>query len=129
MATQTSQLAKERGALYAEVDALKAQLNAEMENRNKLRIKEKELESAHQSFKDGKEKLEIYRCENSSLRGELDTQEKCLTKMEAKLSNLEGEREQLIEEMMHFENEKKQMEKKWKDRTNVIEALEHKVNI
>jgi len=42
LATQTSQLAKERGTLCAEIESLKTQLNSELENRNRLRIKEKD---------------------------------------------------------------------------------------
>jgi len=89
----------------------------------------KELDSAQHSHRDAKEKLEILRAENATIRTDLEGHEKCLTKMESKISNLEAEREQLLEEMFHFENEKKRMEKKWKDRTNVIELLEQKVTL
>ena len=127
LANQTSHLAKERGTLYAEIETLKTRLNGELENRQKLKIKDKELESAQNSLKITKEKLDLTKKENSSLATELSDCQRALAKLESAAIELESEREQLVEEMDEFEKEKNKMQKKWKDRTTVIQTLENKV--
>ena len=127
LASQSSSLAKERGTLTAEIEALKSKLEIEFENKNKLKIKEKELYSAQQSYNDCKNKIDSLRAENSHLRSQLTSSDKFMSKMESKISKLETERENLMEDMTHFDAEKNKMEKKWRDRTELIESLEKKV--
>ena len=40
---------------------------------------------------------------------------------------MESERDDLLEDMSHFEEEKNKMEKKWRERTQLIQTLESKV--
>ena len=43
------------------------------------------------------------------------------------MHKMESERDDLLEDMSHFEEGKNKMEKKWRERTQLIQTLESKV--
>ena len=57
----------------------------------------------------------------------MEKKEKRLIECEAIMRKMESERLELLDDMDHFGEEKKKMEKKWRERSQLIETLEHKV--
>ena len=110
LASQTTDLAKEKGNLQAENEALKQKLAIEVKNLSKLnkivqlkaqndkklKIKEKELESSQQQTQDLKAKLEQKRRQAFELQAECDSHAKQLEKSERRLARGEADREHLL---------------------------------
>lgn len=110
LASQTTDLAKEKGNLQAENEALKHKLAIEVkdckgliklvqfkaQNEKKLRIKEKELESSQQQIQDLKAKLDQKRRQAFELQAECDSHAKQLEKSERRLARGEADREHLL---------------------------------
>jgi len=110
LASQTTDLAKEKGNLQAENEALQHKLAIEVknckgliklvqfkaQNEKKLRIKEKELESSQQQIQDLKAKLDQKRRQAFELQAECDSHAKQLEKSERRLARGEADREHLL---------------------------------
>jgi len=127
LASQATDLAKEKGNLQAENEALKQKLAIEAQNEKRLKIKEKELESSQQQIQDLKAKLEQKRRQAFELQAECDSHAKQLEKSERRLARGEADREHLLDEKEKFYAQKKINEEKWRERTMVIENLEEKL--
>ena len=67
LANQSSELAREKGSLLAQIEKLKNDLDNDLENRNRVKIKEKELESALEALKESKLKITKLKTSNEKV--------------------------------------------------------------
>ena len=67
LANQSSELAREKGSLLAQIEKLKTDLDNDLENRNRVKIKEKELESALEALKEAKLKITKLKTSNEKV--------------------------------------------------------------
>ena len=67
LANQSSELAREKGSLLAQIEKLQTDLDNDLENRNRVKIKEKELESALEALKEAKLKITKLKTSNDKV--------------------------------------------------------------
>ena len=127
LAEQTSDLAKQKGNLTAQVDFLKNELEKEKEGRTLLRIKEKEIDAVNMNVRDLKLKLNQMSDRAQDAEAMVADLESALAKAESRKDELKYENVKAREESDSIRVEMQSNQEKWSKRNDFITKLEKQI--
>merc|ERR1712235_66883 len=113
LANQTSDLAKQKGNLIAKIEILETELLKEKENRNTLKIKEKEIDSLNSVTRDLKLKSAQMAKRTEKAENTAEELEVLVQKLETRKEELKFENGQRQEEIEQLRLELESNEDKW----------------
>jgi len=127
LANQTSDLAKEKGNLIAKIEILETELLKEKQNRNTIKIKEKEIDSLNSVTRDLKLKSAQMAKRTEKAENTAEELEVLVQKLETRKEELKFENGQRQEEIEQLRLELESNEDKWSRRNKQIKILEEQV--